>query len=413
VIPDTGSLPAATIVFHNYEIYHGPIGPRYNRIFPVTAIDSSGKVYAFFTDGNRMFVKTDATGKGWNPAVAPSVIPNPAGVNTTIMPWVDAGSKARVDVVFYGASGGAGAQPNPQDDPKNQWNVYFAQSIDGAKTWSVVKASDHVIHTGPLCIDGLNCNLFGNRDRTLLDFFQVAIDPTNGAADVAYADDHGSPGSAVMYYTRQCAGAPAVTGLSVPVTDCKAPIPPPPPPVATACVPIQDVLGDAPNNYPGGDGNNMNNLDIANGSFRSDAVNLNVRLTLNDLEAPPPPANLVSAFWTVYWTTSSVNYYARASTNGVGPAAVGTYRWGTYDPQTGNTITGNSTTGEFHPGLGGYFIVNVPRSTLFGNGTVVTNAFADTHGSFTVAGRGVYYTAAADRAPDSGYGASYTVGQAC
>src|SRR5256885_10886803 len=54
------------------------------------------------------------------------------------------------------ASGGAGAQPNPQDDPNNVWNAYFAQSTNGGGSFTVAKASDHVIHHGPLCIDGLD-----------------------------------------------------------------------------------------------------------------------------------------------------------------------------------------------------------------------------------------------------------------
>ena len=89
-------------------------------------------------------------------------------------------------------------------------------------------ASDHAIHKGPICIDGLACNLSNpQRDRTLLDFFQVSIDPTNGAADIAYADDHATPGTAVLYFTRQCTGSSATTGAAL-VNDCVVPPPPVP-----------------------------------------------------------------------------------------------------------------------------------------------------------------------------------------
>src|SRR5438093_4318469 len=190
-VTDVPAPGAPIISWRNYEVYHGPLGARYDRIFPITAVDSAGKVYAIWTDGNKILYKTDATGTGWNPATAPGQIPNPAGVNTTIMPWAQAGASGIADVVFYGATGGSGAQPNPQDDPKNVWNAYMAQTIDGGATWGVFKASDHNIHTGPICIDGLGCDLSTPaRDRTLLDFFQVSIDPTNGAADTAYPDDH-------------------------------------------------------------------------------------------------------------------------------------------------------------------------------------------------------------------------------
>jgi hypothetical protein len=47
------------------------------------------------------------------------------------------------------------------------------------------------------------------------------------------------------------------------------------------------------------------------------------------------------------------------------------------------------------------------------NGATLSKTFADTHGSFTVMGSGVYYTAAADRGPDSSYGSNYVVAQVC
>jgi hypothetical protein len=287
----------------------------------------------------------------------------------------------------------------------------MAQTVDGGRSWGVFKASDHAIHHGPLCIDGLNCNLIGNRDRTLLDFFQVTVDPTNGAADIAYADDHASPGSAVMYYTRQCTGISATTGATL-VNDCKVPPPPPPLPQGSTCPGPQvvDFVGDAPNNYPGGDGQNMKNLDILNGFFKSttNSANIDVTLTMNDLEAPPPPANMLSALWTVYWTYNGNNYFAQATTNGTLNLAVASF-------SAGPVGSGVSVTGNFNPGPNGTFVIHVPRAAVGSppDGATLTNTFADTHGSFTITGPGVYYTAAADRAPNSGYGASYVVGQTC
>src|SRR5207244_7702141 len=133
------------------------------------------------------------------------------------------------------------------------------------------------------------CNLIGPRDRTLLDFFQVSIDPTNGAADIAYADDHASPGSAVMYFTRQCTGVSATTGAAL-TNDCVAPPPPPTPPQGTTCPgpQILDFVNDAPNNYPAGLGQNMDNLDIEHARFNSShrSANIDVTLTIKNLQAP-------------------------------------------------------------------------------------------------------------------------------
>jgi hypothetical protein len=411
-VTDTGAVP--TVAWRNYEVFRGAVGSRFNRIFPVTTVDKAGRVYAVWCDGNSIFTKSSPNGIDWTASVVQ--ITNPTGNNTAIMPWAQAGKAGIVDLVFYGARGGAGAQPNPQDDPANVWNVYMAQTVDGGATWTASKASDHDIHTGPVCIDGLGCDTsMPRRNRTLLDFFQVSVDPTNGAADIAYTDDQASPGSAFLYFTRQCTGTSATTGAAL-VNDCKVPPPVPPPPQGSTCPgpQIVDFFGDAPNNYPGGDGKNMANLDIINAFFGTpDASNLRVTVTLNDLEAPPPPVNLVSALWTVYWTYNGGNYCAEATTNGTGSTAVASLSVGMVSG--GSCGSRTSTTGEFHPGRNGTFVINVPRSLVGNppNGATLTNTFADTHGSFTVNGDGVFYTAAADRAPDSGFGANYVVGQVC
>ena len=407
----TSDTAPPVISWRNYEIYHGPLGARYNRIFPVTAVDAAGRVYAFWSDGNHIDYKADATGTSWKPAKAPSQIANPSGVNTAIMPWAEAGAAGIADVVFYGASGGAGAQPRPQDDVNNVWNAYFAQTTNGGRSFNVSKASDHVIHNGPICIDGLGCNLSTPaRDRTLLDFFQVSIDRTNGAADIAYADDHSAPGTAVVYFTRQCTGTSATTGAAL-VNDCVVPPPPAPLPQGTTCPGPQvvDFVGDAPNNYPGGLGENIDNLDVVNAFFGTPgSTTIQVTLTIKNLAPPPPPANLVSAFWTVYWSFNGITYYAQATSNG----PVITYSDGTYD---GSFHTTSVISGSFNQGPNGTIVWTVPRADV-GNpadGATLSNTSADTHGSFTVMGGGVYYLAAADRGPNSGYGSNYVVAQVC
>jgi len=399
------------ISWRNYEIYHGPLGARYNRIFPVTAVDGAGRVYAFWSDGNHIDYKVDTTGTGWKSGQAPNQISNPGTVNTAIMPWAQAGADGIVDVVFYGASGGAGAQPNPQDDVNNVWNAYFAQSTNRGSSFTVTTASDHAIHKGPICIDGLACNLSTpTRDRTLLDFFQVSIDPTNGAADIAYADDHATPGTAVLYFTRQCTGTSATTGTAL-VNDCVVPPPPIPLPQGSTCPGPQvvDYVGDAPNNYPGGLGENIDNLDVVNAFFGTpSSTTIQVTLTIKNLAPPPPPPNLVSAFWTVYWSFGGTTYYAQATSNG----PVFTYTDGTFN---GSFNTTNVISGSFNQGPNGTIVFTVPRADVGNpaNGAALSNTFADTHGSFTVMGNGVFYTSAADRGPNSGYGSNYVVGQVC
>ena len=171
-----------------------------------------------------------------------------------------------------------------------------------------------------------------------------------------------------------------------------------------------DFVGDAPNNYPGGDGNNIDNLDVVNAFFGTpSSSSLQVTLTIKNLAPPPPPANLVSAFWTVYWTYSGTTYFVQATTNGPLVAySDGTFANGNFNPT-------NAISGSFNAGANGTIVFTVPRADV-GNppdGATLSQPFADTHGSFTVLGGGLYYTSAADRGPDSGYGANYVVGQVC
>jgi hypothetical protein len=415
-VTDVPAPGAPVISWRNYEIYHGPAGANYGRLFPITAVDSAGKVYAFWSDGNHILSKTDATGTGWNPAAAPSQIPNPTGVNTAIMPWAQGGTSGVVDLVFYGAHGGAGTQPNPQDDPNNVWDVYMAQTVSGGTSWTVFKASDHDIHTGDICIHGLNCDLFGG-DRTLLDFFQVSIDPTNGAADIAYADDHATPGTPTLYFTRQCTGTSATTGLAL-VNDCVAPPPPASLPQGTTCPGPQvlDFVGDAPNNFLGGDGSNIDGVDIVSVSFGTpDASHITVTLTIKNLSVPPPPLDINGAYWSAYWTYNNVNYIAQAS--GTGDPATIQYTVGVDDGNQADATLNPAITGSFNPGANGTIVFTVPLSMVGGppSGSSLTNTYADTHVSVVppAALGGVYYTAPADRAPDANYGADYVVNKTC
>jgi hypothetical protein len=409
------------ISWRNYEIWHGPVGSRYDRIFPVTAVDNAGHVYAVWSDGANEYVKTSADGTSWGcpaastvpggtaPCTQPSTIPNPAGVNTTVFPWIAGGADGIADVVFYGAQAPtAGDFGNASD----VWNVYMAQTTDRGKTWSVSTASDHSIHSGGICMGGIGCAA----GRTLLDFFQVSIDPTNGAADIAYADDHASPGTPVVYFTRQCTGTSATSGAAL-ANDCVVPPPPVAPPPGSTCPgpQVADFVGDAPNNYPAGDGANMDALDYVSASFATpDATHLQVTLKLKDLEPPPPPANMISALWTVYWNYNGTTYFAQATGNGTGAQTVWAFNDGTWDGSSWNVGSGTPT-GTATLGPNGTFVITMLRSDV-GNppdGAHLTGAWADVHGSLTAQGTGEYYTTPADRAPDTDFGSDYVVAQTC
>jgi len=67
-----------------------------------------------------------------------------------------------------------------------------------------------------------------------------------------------------------------------------------------------DAINDAPNDYPAGDGSNMDNLDFVNASFSSpNASTLRVTMTIKSLSAPPPPVNLGGACGPCSGTTTA------------------------------------------------------------------------------------------------------------
>jgi hypothetical protein len=77
--------------------------------------------------------------------------------------------------------------------------VFVAESVNGhaiSPVFTMSQATDHSNHKGQISTGGL----LGSSDRSLADFFQIAMDP-NHLVNIAYADNHAGP--AVTYFTRQ------------------------------------------------------------------------------------------------------------------------------------------------------------------------------------------------------------------
>jgi hypothetical protein len=158
-----------------------------------------------------------------------------SGVGTSVFPWIAAGDAGRVDISWYQSSS---VPPPLVADPSNPgaltggpnnmpagstWNVMFAQSLDANSrepVFTVSQASDHIIHTGSIS----NGGTFGSSDRSLLDFFQVAIGP-DGLGNI-FCADNGTAGLHINYM-RQNGGALAVANPSA--VTC---LPPPPNPIS-------------------------------------------------------------------------------------------------------------------------------------------------------------------------------------
>jgi len=145
-----------------------------------------------------------------------------SGIGTCVQPWIGGADAGRVDIVYYQTNSVAPpliADPTnpgaltggPNNMPGNStWNVMFAQSQNANSrepVFTVSQASDHIIHTGSIS----NGGLFGSSDRSLLDFFEVAIGP-DGLGNV-FCADNGTTGTHINYM-KQNSGPLAVVSPS-------------------------------------------------------------------------------------------------------------------------------------------------------------------------------------------------------
>ena len=210
-----------------------------NMLFPVITADAAGNLYAAWADTYKVqyAVSTDH-GAHWskpyqvnrdNRGVTSTGADKPDPGKADVFPWIGAGTKGMLDVVWYHGEGGAAASNRVYRDPgdaKTKWTVAFAQLADathrhnGRAKPTVLNYSDAitpVIHTGDICQNGTLCDLgvdnpvAPRKDRSLLDFFQVAIDK-QGRAHLAIADNKAAPGQLFSAYTAQLTGYSLKTG---------------------------------------------------------------------------------------------------------------------------------------------------------------------------------------------------------
>lgn len=210
------------------------IGNHSANIFPSGVTDKVGNVYVVWSTNSTRYNVTQANGQPSNSFDVWFAASHDGGQNfygpwrvssgtgTAIFPWIAAGDAGMVDISFYQSNSIAPplvADPtNPgalTGGPNNMpagatWNVMFAQSLNADSrepVFTVSQASDHVIHTGSIS----NGGTFGSSDRSLLDFFQVAIGP-DGLANI-FSADNGTSGEHINY-VRQNGGPLAVANPS-------------------------------------------------------------------------------------------------------------------------------------------------------------------------------------------------------
>jgi hypothetical protein len=249
-------LPVFT--FTDSKVFTGPVGSNAENIFPALAVDDFGFVYAVWSDNSNVFYSfsTDQ-GTTWSNPIKVSFPIN--GGHANVFPWVAADANGHVGIVWFGDDRAGNSNDRATLEPClssqsttcmtgwAQWNVYFAESINGhdsSPTFVPSIVSDHpdetpqihYIHRGTVSTGGLG----GGANRNLADLFQIAFDRQHGA-NVAFSDDHKlSPVTISGHtgfddpqarrliranFTHQLMANPNIVTMGI----CAGPPPPPPP----------------------------------------------------------------------------------------------------------------------------------------------------------------------------------------
>ncbi len=193
------AIPATA--FTDYKIFSCgagstcPQGAGLGNLFPGLAVDKLGYLYATWSDNTDVYYSFSTNhGQRWSPAIKLTQGTSQAG-KSNLFSWIAADANGHVAVAWYGADTAGNSNSLPLT---TNWNVFVAESTNGhalKPTFKFSQATDHVNHTGQISTGGLT----GSSDRSLADFFQIAMDP-NHLVNIAYADNHAGP--SVTYFTR-------------------------------------------------------------------------------------------------------------------------------------------------------------------------------------------------------------------
>ena len=196
--------------FENFRVVRAKGAP--DNLFPAIDIDTAGNLYVAWVEKgsyNTFYSYSTDHGETWSR----KQLVNRRGAESTLMPWIVAGSPGRIAVSTYCSS----VDGNPEIGGVNgfhaPWHVCVNQSFNalgGGADFSQVHATHHPIHWDSICTLGLGCSVSGG-DRTLLDFFQMRLDPHDGRLHVVFNESNKQPRAeagpiAIVTTSKQKAG---------------------------------------------------------------------------------------------------------------------------------------------------------------------------------------------------------------
>jgi hypothetical protein len=188
----------------------GAADANYGNFWMACALDAAGNLYAVYSGyahkGEPMHVwLQESTDRGatWT---TPFAVDDAGGQD--LFGWVAGGGPGVAVVAWYHTDNAS------KDADDAQWVVDVAQVrglTSDTPDVQTVQASDHVTHVGGICTLGIFCGVLpgSSDDRTLLDFFKVAVDPV-GMAEVTWSDNNKPTGSKTgVGFARQVGGESA------------------------------------------------------------------------------------------------------------------------------------------------------------------------------------------------------------
>jgi hypothetical protein len=172
-----------------------PSGTEEGVLFPLVTIDEARTVYLVWgtqsedtaaQNGNawQIWYSYAPASSGWTKWSKPVRLSHPP-TWMNVMPWAVAGAKGRIAAVWYGTE-----EANSLGDTHQAWDVYLSMVGDADTanpSIEQVKVTRHPMHYGSICFAGVNC-IREQGNRNLADFFEVEVDPNDGAIVIVYDD---------------------------------------------------------------------------------------------------------------------------------------------------------------------------------------------------------------------------------
>ena len=195
----------------DYEVNPGAADANYGNFWMAAGVDKAGNVYATYSGyehkGEPMHVwlqESTDQGETWT---KPIYVDDKKGQD--LFGWVAGGGRGVAAVAWYHTD----AADKNSDDAK--WVVKTAQvrGLTSSRPYiQSATASDHIMHIGGICTLGIFCGVLpgSSSDRSLLDFFKVAVDP-KGRIEVVWSDNNRQDGTPTgVGFARQSKGQSAL-----------------------------------------------------------------------------------------------------------------------------------------------------------------------------------------------------------